>query len=242
MPSLTRRHCLALAAGSALPLHARAFELQQFLPATGSGRVVTQEPPVGSFSGVAVADAMVVDIEQAQPPGLFLEGDDNLLPLLDLRVEDGVLRVRQRRPLKPTRLRIVARVWQLESLAVSGSAVLRAETLVAKTLQLRGGDSGVLKLQALTAERVELQAGGSTVLRLAGRANELSLSAGGSAVAECAALQVRRVEARLGGSAAAKVWATDQLNASVGGAAVLRYRGDPQLALDSSGNGRIRKL
>lgn len=242
MPSTTRRHCLALAAGAALPLHARAIDLQQFMPATGSGRIVTQEPPVGSFSGVAVADALVVDIEQAQPPGLFLEGDDNLLPLLDLQVQDGVLRVRQRRPLKPTRLRIVARVWQLDSLAVSGSAVLRGGTLVAKTLQLQGSGSGVVKIEALMAERVVVQAGGSTVLRLAGRANELALSAGGSAVADCAGLQVRRVEASVGGSAAAKVWAADSLSGSVGGSAVLRYRGDPQLSLDSSGSGRIRKL
>ncbi|WP_425260132.1 GIN domain-containing protein [Rubrivivax sp. RP6-9] len=242
MPSTTRRHCLALAAGAALPLQARAIDLQRFLPVTGSGRIVTQEPPVGSFGGVSVADALVVDIEQAQPPGLFLEGDDNLLPLLDLQVQDGVLRVRQRRPLKPTRLRIVARVWQLDSLAVSGSAVLRGDGLVAKTLQLRGGGSGVVKLQALTAERVVVQAGGSTVLRLAGRANELALDAGGSALVDGAALQVRRVEARLGGAAAAKVWAADRLSGNVAGSAVLRYRGDPQLALDSSGSGRIRKL
>jgi hypothetical protein len=242
MPTSTRRQCLALAAGAALLPQARAFDLQQFLPATGSGRVVTQEPPVGPFSGVSVTDALVVDIEQAQPPGLFLEGDDNLLPLLDLRVQDGVLRVRQRRPLRPTRLRIVARVWQLDSLEVDGSAVLRADTLVAKTLQLQGGGSGVVKIAALTAERVVVQAGGSTVLRLAGRANELALEAGGSAVVACEALQVRRVEASVGGSAAAKVWAADRLSGSVGGAAVLRYRGDPQLSLDSSGSGRIHKL
>jgi len=240
-PLLTRRAALGLAA-AAWPLAGQAFSLGGLIPVKGSGRVLTQTPELPPFTGLEVGDALAVEIEQGQPPRLQLEGDDNLLALLDMEVRGGVLGLRQQRPFKATRLRIVVTVWQFDSIAVNGSAAVRAGTLVAKELQLRGGGSGVMSLGALTAERVDLQGGGSTAIKLAGRANELHVSVGGSAAIAASALQVRRVKVSAGGSAVVKVWAADTLAGGVGGSAMLRYKGEPQLSVSKSGAGRVSRL
>lgn len=240
-PVLTRRSALGLVA-AAWTLAGHAFGIGDLIPAKGSGRVVTQTPELPAFTGVEVSDALAVEIEQGQPPQVRLEGDDNLLALLDLQVHGAVLRLRQQRPFRPTRLRIVITVWQFDSIVVTGSAAVRAGTLVAKELQLRGGGSGVVSLAALTAERVVLNAGGSSVIKLAGQANELQAALGGSAVVEASALQVRRVQVHAGGSAVAKVWARDTLDGGVSGSAGLRYKGEPQLTVSKTGAGRVRAL
>ena len=237
----TRRAALGLA--SAWPLSACAFSLGDLVTLKGSGQVVQMQPELAPFSALEVSDAMVVELQQGQPPGVLIEGDDNLLPALDLRVQDGVLSVRQQRSFKPTRLRIVVTIWQLESIRVAGSGVVRGGgALVAKRLDLRGGGSGVVNLGALTAERVDIKAGGSTVIKLAGQANAVDIAVGGSGVVEVSGLQARRVSVDGGGSGTAKVWAVDTLNGSVGGSSVLRYRGEPQLNLSKSGAGRFGNL
>lgn len=240
-PRSRRRAALLLAAAS-WPLASCAFDFGSLLPVKGSGRVVNTELDVAEFDAIDVAGSVVLELVQGQPSHVSIETDDNLAPMIEVQVKNGTLTVHQRANLSPTRLRIVVKVWKLESLAVSGSGRVDAGLLVAKNLRLRLGGSGLVRLDALTAETLDVQAGGSGLARVAGQANSLGASLGGSAQLDARALQVRRAAVTVGGSGQASVWASEALSGSVGGSGQLRYRGDPQLNMSRSGSGQVVRL
>ncbi len=242
----TRRHALAcLAAGQAAawPMGAQAWSLGDLWPAVGSGRVtVVQQTMPEPIHGVAVHDAMVVELRQDQSQSVAVEVDDNLQALVDLQLVDGVLQVRQTRPFKATRLRVQVPVWRLRQLSVAGSGLLQATGLVAEKLQIAGAGAGRVRLNDLTAETLRVQAGGSALVGLTGRCNDLNVSLGGSAVFDGEDLAVLRVVAALGGAAQARVWAQQRLSGGVAGASMLRYRGSPETTVSTGGAAHVARL
>lgn len=239
-----RRGLVGLAAGTvaALPMGAQAWGLADLWPAVGSGRVTTQQHLPGPIQGVAVHDAMVVELRQDQSQAVQVEVDDNLQALVDLQVVDGVLQVRQTQPFKATRLRVQVSVWRLRQLSATGSGLLQATGLVAEHLRIAAAGSGRVRLNELTAETVRVQAGGSAWVGLTGRANDLALTLGGSAVLDGEALAALRVAATMGGSASARVWAQQRLTGGIAGSAMLRYRGTPESSLSTAGSAHVARL
>ncbi len=238
-----RRALLALPLAAAAPA-CQALELGWRGASTrGSGKLVEQTLELPPFDSVDVADAIAVQLEQVQgAAALHIEIDDNLLPLIDARVKDGRLLLRQKRPFNATKARLVLQVWKLQAISVSGSGAVASEGLVAKHLKISASGSGSLRLDPLTAETLELHLGGSSTVKLAGQANELSASIGGSGVLQATAMAVRRAAVAVGGSGVARLQVLDALSGSVGGSGLLGYRGDPALTVSRGGSGRLSRL
>jgi hypothetical protein len=213
-----------------------------FATTRGSGRITRREIALAPFGAIELGGDLALALRQQQPPGLHVESDDNVVPLLLAEVESGTLKLRLRERAVPTQWRLVVDVWKLEALAVGGSARVSAAALACKRLALRQSGSSNVAISGLAAETLTLALGGSTHLSLAGQANELDLSMGGSSRADLAALAVRRVAVSLGGSAQAGVAAGGSLSGSVGGSAQLRYRGAPRLAVSRGGSGSIERM
>src|SRR5256885_7211495 len=57
----------------------------------GSGNVKTEKRDVGAFASVDVSGAYQVEIVCQKQPGLEVEGDDNILPLVQTYVKNGTL-------------------------------------------------------------------------------------------------------------------------------------------------------
>jgi len=236
-----RRRSVLLAA-AAWPLGAAAFDIGTLTTLRGSGHVTRTERALAAFHAIELSGAVRLVLEQGQPATLSVETDDNLQSHVKVEQHDGTLRLQWQGNLSPTRMHIVARVWNLQALDVSGGALLTAPLLVAKSLQIKAGGGAVMRLESLTAEDVDVQAGGGAVVKLAGQANALNVAAGGAGLVDAQGLQVRRAAVSVGGSGVAKVWAVDALSGSVSGAGALRYRGDPKLSVVRSGVGQLARL
>ena len=59
----------------------------------GSGKVVSKEVPISSFSDLVVSDAFEVNVSLGGQEKLTLRVDDNLVDRLDVGVHDGKLRI-----------------------------------------------------------------------------------------------------------------------------------------------------
>ncbi len=112
---------------------------------TGSGKMVTQIFDVQDFDQIRLSTSGVLYIEQGDEFNLTIETDDNILPLLSVEVEQGVLTIRT----EPAttilqRETLIYRVTlpELSALDLSGSAEICVENFEAQSLNVNVRGSG----------------------------------------------------------------------------------------------------
>ena len=100
---------------------------------TGSGTAKTDIRNVSGFTGLGVSVPAKVAVIQGDKEGVTLEGDDNIVALVETEVESGKLKLRfsERNMNVKTKVPLKATVYvkTLESLSVSGSGDVTSATL-----------------------------------------------------------------------------------------------------------------
>lgn len=175
----------------------------------GSGVLRRETREVGAFTAVRLDDALDLEITVGGETQVVVEADDNLLPLIDSRVDDGVL-----------------------VLASHGSyqtrhrAVVRVRTPHLRDVALNG--SGDVDIRGLEAGELRLGIRGSGDIRATGRIEKLEALIEGSGDLRLGALRAEEARVRIDGSGDAEVNASRALDALVNGSGDIRYRGEPR--------------
>ncbi len=187
----------------------------------GSGERKVEKRGVKSFSALHVSGAYELTVRIGEEESLTLEGDDNLLPLIETTVENRILVVKNSKSISPKLpLRLTITTKTLKELKVSGS--------------LRGSVTG------LDADTFGLVASGSCRLTLAGRADALAMSLSGSGTLDAARLQARVATVRISGSGDADLEVSESLSVKISGSGKVRYGGNPKtVERDISGSGSV---
>lgn len=243
LPVLPRRSLLLAALGLSLTLPARAALWGERVE--GSRKLIRQDRPLGSFHALALGLPAEVELRQGDSEGITLETDDNILPLVETRIEQGTLQVRALRrglELSPSALRVVVRFRELDDLAIGGAGTVTGSGLKARRLHLAIGGSGRIVLAQLRAEAVEAAIGGSGNVRLTGSAHRIGVSIGGSGDVLAEGLQADSGEVSIGGSGNVQVFVTERLEVAIAGSGRVRYWGDPQVESAVVGTGRLVRV
>jgi putative autotransporter adhesin-like protein len=222
---------VAVTAGSAFAEHLQ-----------GSGVVKSEARSVSGFHAVAVDLPAEVTLNQGNTEGLTLVTDDNIAPLVETLVENGTLKIRWARrnlSVKVKRLDIVIAAKAIDSLAVRGSADVRAPSLKSNTLSIAVDGSGELAIAALNVNSLKLSIRGDGQLTTAGRADTLDVAISGSGELRAPKLESQRARLALNGSAQATVWAKEELAATIAGSGEITYYGKPRVTQTIAGSGRI---
>lgn len=230
---------LALAAAGVLLCLAAAAET-----VAGSGRIVSETRPVGDFDAIAVHGALRLDVRQAGTPRLQVQGDDNLLPLLETQVERGSLVIRPKpgvnlRPKQPIVVSVDA--VTLKALSAAGANRVTVAQFKTPALALDLSGSGDASLRGLATESLKVDLAGSGDVEAEGSATRLAVSIAGSGDLRATALKSQDVEVRIAGSGDARVAAARRLVVSIAGSGSVRYAGDPALRQSIAGSGRVRR-
>lgn len=211
----------------------------------GSGKVAQETRQVGRFHGVELALAGNVEVRTGSDGPIAIEVDDNVLPLVETVVENGVLQIRaakKKLQLDTRRLKVVVPAREIDSLGVAGSGSISADKLHARKLKLELAGSGTLDASGIEAREVTIEVAGSGKLQAAGNAEKLEASVAGSGNADAARLTARQVEADVAGSGQVTVTARQSLDASVAGSGIVSYYGDPQVSRSVAGSGTVRRV
>ena len=239
----TRRRLLAASlAALSLPAFAARQEVR------GSGRVSSERRSAAGFDRIAVAGRFELELRQGGAEGVELSGEDNLLSLVETRVEgkDGAtLRISPRRdidlrPSLPIRIRVD--LIRLTSVDLAGDATVRASGLRTAKLALAIGGAGDIAISGLEAERLAVNVGGSGKLAIDGRSAEASLSIAGSGRVALPALAADEVSISIAGSGSAEVRAERTLKISIAGSGRVRHSGAAQPVVSIVGTGDVRRL
>jgi hypothetical protein len=115
----------------------------------GSGNRQTVKREIPAFTSISSEGAFEIDIVCQKEPGLELEGDDNILPLITAEVSNNVLRLKSTRGYDvDTPIQVRVTVANLEGLSVSGA--------------------GKISISGLKNDKFEIDANGAPAITAAG--------------------------------------------------------------------------
>jgi hypothetical protein len=194
-----------------------------FTGIAGSGTPKSEVRPAAGATEVAVSGALTVDIGPGTEAKVEISGDDNIVPLITTEVKGSRIEIESKKSIR-SKVPLVIRVSLPRLTAVSVSGASNAVVHDAK------GDS------------LKLVAKGASKLRVDGAVQQLTLEASGASDADLDQLAVERARAELSGASEAEVAVSKALDAHLGGASTLKYRGDPaELKQDVTGASSLVK-
>ncbi len=186
----------------------------------GSGNVVTETREVSGFNSIAVLGSGDVVVTVDGTESLIVEGEDNILPLLETEVRDGRLELGPRDPISPTEpITYTISAMALEGVVITGS--------------------GDVTASGIEADSFEVTITGSGHVEPSGTTGDLSVQISGSGEYAGAALEARIGEVTVSGSGDAVVSASDALDVTISGSGNVQYLGSPTLETNISGSGNV---
>jgi hypothetical protein len=202
MKNASRRHVLI---AFAAPAATGAFAADRGV--RGSGREATERRAVNGFDRIAIAGSFEVEIRQGTQEGVELTGDDNLLALIETRIEGApdaaTLKIGPKNDarLEPSQpIRVHIDLIHLSGIELGGASSIAANGLHAGRLGVSIGGAGRVVLAGLEAERLTVDIGGSGHVKADGRAKGLAISIGGSGSCELVQLVVDDAKIDIAGS------------------------------------------
>jgi hypothetical protein len=185
----------------------------------GNGEPGEDDRTVESFHGVDVGGVLTLDAAEGSP-SVHLAGDANLLPLVETRVEDGILHVTTR-----------------ERVSASMPLVVRVRTPELREVDVGGASDATIET---SQPSFELDVSGASEVRARGTTQMFDLDVSGASDVEATELRAQKVDVEASGASEAHVTATESLDAEASGASEITYGGGAtQVKKDASGASTI---
>ena len=212
----------------------------------GSGKMQKQTRALTHFTGVNFNVPGDMELRLGNSESITIETDDNLLPLIESVIEDGVLKIRpikRNTNLHTRTMKIVVIAKSIDRLALSGSGSIDSDALKANKLQFDIGGSGSINVKGIDAEAVAISLGGSGDMKSgAGRTNSMSVSIGGSGDVDVGKVEAGDASVSVAGSGEAIVWARSGLSVTIAGSGDVNYYGDPKISRSVVGSGAVNRM
>ncbi|MBI5277585.1 MAG: DUF2807 domain-containing protein [Burkholderiales bacterium] len=212
---------------------------------TGNGVLRKHDRPASGITAIELALPAEVEVRIGTNEGVSIETDENLLPLISAKVDNGVLELDttdKKVDLKPSQMKIVVTAREIRQLSVAGGGSIRAAALKSPRLELEIAGSGLIDLQKLETDNVSAEIAGNGNIRVAGNAGKLEIDIAGSGDVRANELKAMQAEVSIAGSGKATLWPVDGLKVSIAGSGDVRYWGDPTTRTSVAGSGSIQRM
>lgn len=188
----------------------------------GSGVRKTEKRDVPAFTKIETTGAFQVEITCQAPVSFEIEGDDNLLPLIQTEVRNGVLHVSSTR-------------------SYNSHEGIALRIKVPSLDRVNSTGAGKFHITDLKNETFELSSTGATTVVAAGQSKSVTIKSTGAGKVDTHNLLADRAEVDVTGAAGVDVFARDELDVSVSGAGRVTYSGNPKVTKHISGAGQVTK-
>lgn len=206
----------------------------------GDGPIITQELNLDEFDGIRVPGDIDVFIKQGDFQEVLVEGKENLIDELDLRVSGGVWSVEFDGCVRDVdEFNVFITMPNLRSAKISGSGNIISENVfVIGDVELDITGSGNIDL-AMEADDVDASITGSGELDLEGIADDVKYRISGSGDIKAFDLECNTADISISGSGDVEVLVIDFLKARISGSGDVFYKGNPELDVSTSGSGDV---
>jgi len=188
----------------------------------GSGVRKTEKRELATFNSIETSGAFEVTVDCQKPASFEIETDDNLLPLVQAEVRDGVLRV-----------------TTTKGYSSNGGIVLRIT--VPDLVSVKSTGAGKFNISGVKNDKFEIQSTGAATMIASGESKSVKIGSTGAGKIDAHDLRADSAEVKVTGAAGVDVFATDQLDVTVSGAGRVTYSGNPKINKKISGAGQVIK-
>jgi hypothetical protein len=188
----------------------------------GSGVRKTEKRDLPAFTSIETSGAFDVKVDCQKPASFEIEADDNILPLVQTEVRDGVLRV-----------------TTTKSYRSNGGIVLRVN--VPDLARIKSTGAGKFDISNVKNDQFEIQSTGAATVVASGQSKSLTIGSTGAGKIDTHDLRASDATVKVTGAAGVDVYATDQLDVTVSGAGRVTYSGNPKVSKKVSGAGQVVK-
>jgi len=188
----------------------------------GSGIRKTEKRDLASFSSIETSGAFEVEVNCQKPASFEIEADDNIVPLVQTDVNNGILRVST-----------------TKGYSSSGGIILRIN--VPDLESLRSTGAGKFHVSNVKNDNFEIRSTGAATVVASGQSKSLKIGSTGAGKIDAHNLRANNAEVNVTGAAGVDVYATDELDITVSGAGRVTYSGNPKVNKHVSGAGQVTK-
>lgn len=213
-----------------------------------SRRILADETrKVSGFDGISSSGSYHVFITMGNTESLRLEGDAELINEIDTRVENGILKIRNKKQMnhrtwsKRGRVNIYIHAKKLNSILLSGSGNIKVNGKVnsVKLSNIVSG-SGSIELN-MDVDEYTATISGSGKIIARGKTDNAKLTIAGSGDFDGDGLHTANTSAKVSGSGDISIQADKNLDALVSGSGDIRYSGNANVKSTKSGSGKISR-
>lgn len=215
------------------------------MPTRGNSKIVSTEIDINDYKEFIVIGSGNVIYEQkaGETPYLKIETDENIMPLMDIRSENGVLVIKAEKSINPTKMNIYTNSSSLSKINCTGSANIRIESginISALNIDITG--SGNVTGDSITCQKFAGNVVGSGEIKISGTASDISTNVLGSGSVDINQMPAKTANCKISGSGNSTVNVSETLKAKVLGSGNVKYRGNPQTESSIVGSGSIASI
>lgn len=199
---------------------------------------------VGAFQSVSLEGSHDVVVTVGGAPSVRAEGSQEMLDRLDIRVENGALRIGTERGNwnwfgSSGRVTVYVTAPALQAASIGGSGDMRIERVESQRFAASIAGSGDMQIGALRAGQARFDIAGSGGIRAAGEAEAAEISIAGSGDVALNDLQARRARVSIMGSGNVALQASETVEGSIMGSGDVNVHGGARCTVSKMGSGDV---
>jgi hypothetical protein len=209
----------------------------------GSNNIITQEKQLSAYDRIEVLGSYDVIFTDGEVGKIKIKAPDNILPLIQAEVSDGLLKIgaeKNRYKVKEPIIIYVPVDSRLKQVDIKGSADIYSEkNLETKTLNVGIYGSGDARL-AVDVSSLALEVVGAGDIRVSGRAKDLSIDISGSGDVDTSKLTAEKAVISISGAGDVSAYVTEDVDVSITGSGDVIIKGNPKkIKQKINGSGRV---
>lgn len=212
-----------------------------------SGRKGSRDFQVGAFEQISLTGSSNVVVTVGGAPSVRAEGDTALLEKLEIRVENGTLRIGYkkgnwsfgwRKDHGPVTVHVTAP--SLTGAEVAGSGDMKIDKVEGGDFKGEIAGSGEIQLASLRARNASFAIAGSGGVTATGTAETADFDIAGSGDVNAGGLRVKRAKVSIAGSGNVETQATETANVDIMGSGDAIVTGGAKCSVNKMGSGDVR--
>ena len=197
----------------------------------GSNNIITQEKQLSAYDRIEVLGSYDVIFTDGEVGKIKINAPDNILPLIQTEVSDGLLKIgaeKNRYKVKEPIIIYVPVDSRLKQVDIKGSADIYSEkNLETKALNVGIYGSGDARL-AVDVSSLALEVVGAGDIRVSGRAKDLSIDISGSGDVDTSKLTAEKAAISISGAGDVSAYVTEDVDVSITGSGDVTIKGNPK--------------
>lgn len=212
----------------------------------GDSQIVKHEIEVNIYNEIKVEGAIDVVYESKPDEAAFLEveADENIIPLVDIKVKGRTLNVKARESINPSRFTVYTNSPSLKQVESKGASNVSVKgTTVGDELKIEMKGTGNFDAENLIYKKGEFKLQGSGHMEMGGQITKAKYEINGNGNISAESLITDELECKIKGTGNMDVNAVEKMSVEIGGIGDISYKGNPRITKQKiKGTGTVKVL